>query len=322
MDYRESAFAQLVFMRGDETLSLQRWRRITRETVKAVKDMLRSYASYEFTLEEKDAPPLSSVYSLFAVLCILISEEFDAALAAIVDEDPAPFLRLCPAETTVDAIFSEALNITVLLRLEWENAMTKKRVKSVRVLTPYEMKICLQERGMLPHTLPAWKRDLHSFARHRLSVGNLLLSIDPLTPPDLAAKKVEAMLREYQAGYVSEIEKSWENEVKAGIVDADFAARDAKHEHLRFDFRRAFIGNKKVRGEGTTFEVWLRRLEVYDLARPGVESAEIIYQLRERYNNLDGVKISQDKVQARAYIDAALGGIPISAVDNVRSKRP
>lgn len=290
--------------------------------VKIINDTLRQYASHESSLDDKNAPPLSFVYSLFSVLCILISEEFDAALALFVENDAAPFISISPEGTSLDDILREAGSIIHLARHGWESAARNKGLKPVHTLTSCEMKLCLQERGILPHTLPAWKRSKHFTALNRIAWDNLLLTIDPFTPPDLAGKKVEAMLQEFQSRHAKEIEESWKNELKAGIVDEDFPARDADRERLLFDFRRAFSGNKKTRGEGTIFEIWLRRLEVYDCARRGLTSKEIGERIKHFKNDpTAAVKISQDKAQARAMIDAALVGIPISAVSNVRARR-
>ena len=281
------------------------------------------HASHESSLDDKNAPPLSFIYSLFSVLCILISEEFDAVLVAFVEDDPTPLASLFPEGTPLDAVLREANSIAERARLEWEHAARNKGLKPVHTLTPYEMKLCLQERGMLPHTLPAWKRSIHHTALNRVVWGNILLSIDPFTPPEIAGKMVEAMLREFQARQAKEIEESWEAELKAGIVDEEFPARAAEHERLRFDFRRAFAGNKKTRGEGTSFKIWLRRLEVYDYARHGLSSKKIGEQIKYFKNDPNAaVKISQDKTQARAMIAAALAGIPVSAVANVRTARP
>jgi hypothetical protein len=312
----------LYFTGGDENTSLQGWRRATQETVKIVKDALREYATYESSLDDKEAPPLSFVYSLFSVLCILISEEYDAALVAFIENDPGPLALFLPEGTPLDAVLREADSIAERARLEWENATRNKGLKPVHTLTPYEMKLCLQEKGMLPQTLPAWKRLIHSRALNRAAWGNLLLSIDPFTPPELAGKKVEIMLREFQAKQAKEIEESWQDEMKAGVVGDDFPANAAEEERLRFDFRRAFAGNKKTRGEGTTFEIWLRRLEVYDLSRRGISSKEIGVRIKCFNNDTSAAaKISQDKAQARAMIEAALSGIPVSAVANVRAAR-
>ena len=167
---------------------------------------MREYASHELSLEKEDAPPISSVYSLFSVLCILISEEYDAALVAFVENDAAPLALLLPEGTPLDAVLRDAYSIAERVRLDWENFHKKKGLTPVHTLTSYEMKICLQERGMLPHTLPAWKRSIHCPALNRVAWGNLLLSIDPFTPPELAGRKVETMLRKFQAKHVKEIE--------------------------------------------------------------------------------------------------------------------
>jgi len=313
----------LRFIGGDEKTSLQGWRTLTRETVKIVKDTLRKYASHESSLDDNDAPPLSSVYSLFSVLCILISEEYDAALVAFVENDPAPLALLLPEGTPLDDVLREADSIADRVRLDWEKFHSNKVLKPVRELTPYEMKLRLQYRGhVLFDSKTGKKLSVLDFpALKRAIWDNLFLAIDPFTPPELAGKKVETMLREFQAKQAKEIEESWQEELKAGIVGDDFPANDAEEERLRFDFRRAFTGNKKTRGEGTTFELWLRRLDVYDLSGPGISSKEIIDRLKKYYNNLTAEKISQDKAQARAMIEAALSGIPVSAVANVRATR-
>lgn len=294
------------------------------ETVDDIKNTLRPYASYESSLDDKTSPPLTFVYSLFSILCVLISEEFDAVLVAYVEGDPLPLTKLFPPETGLDAVWREAENIASLARHEWERASRYEGLKSVRTLTTHEMKLILQERGVLPQTLPAWKKAIKSHTLSRITWGNLLLSIDPNTPPELAGKKVEAILREFQAQQSQENTESWDNEIKAGIVDKTFAVRFAEHERLRFDFKRAFMGNKKTRGEGTTFEVWLRRLEIYDLSRRGLTPIEISkktpYFKNDTAENAAS-KISQDKAQARAYIDAVLSGVPISAVPNVHARR-
>jgi len=314
----------LEFIGGGQKTSLQGWRRATRDTINDIKETLREYASYETNLEASDAPTLSCVYSLFSVLCILISEEFDAALVLFVEGDTVPLTSLFPEETPPDAVIREADWIAQIVRLEWEKFARLRGLKSVRTMTPYEMKICLQERGLISRDHPTGKRSAsskNSYAISRIVWGNLHITIDPFTPPDLAAKKVENLLQEYQEKHVKELEESWANEVAAGVVNRAFAVQNAKEEQLRFDYRRAYKGNKKSRGEGTTFEIWLRRLEVYDLARRPLTAQKIIERLERHYNNLTREKISQDKSQARAYIDAALCGIPISVVQNIRCKR-
>ncbi len=314
----------LYFIGGDENTSLRGWRRATRETVKVVKETLQGHASYETSLDDESAPPLSFFYSLFAVLCILVSEEFDAALVAFAEGDPAPLAKLLPEGSPLDDVWPAADSIVSTARFEWDRAGKCKGLKPVHHLTAYEMKLSLQERGMLPHILPPYERMVRRNALHRATWGNIFLSIDPFTPPELAGKKVEAMLREHQEQQAKDIEKSWIDEVRAGIVDKDFPRRAAEEERLRYDFRRASVGNKKTRGEGTTFEIWLRRLEVYDLARRGLSSKEISQKISHFKNNTAeaaAVKISQDKAQARAMIDAALSGIPVSAVANVRARR-
>ncbi|MDU0460469.1 MAG: hypothetical protein RW306_17200 [Geobacteraceae bacterium] len=316
----------LYFTGGDENTSLQGWRTATRETVKIVKDTLREYASHESSLDDNDAPPLSFIYSLFSVLCILISEEYDAALVAFVENDPTPLALLLPEGTPLDDVSREAVWIVEQLRREWQHAVRNKGLKSVRELTPYEMKLRLQHRGHVLFDSKTGKQvSMLDFPGLRRAVWeSIFIAIDPFTPPELAGKKVETMLREFQATQAKEIEESWQDELKAGIVGDDFPTTAAEEERLRFDFRRAFSGNKKTRGEGTTFEKWLRRLEVYEYARRGLSSREIRKKITDFKNDTceaAAVKISQDKAQARAMIEAALSGIPVSAVANVRAAR-
>lgn len=318
MDRRIAALLYCIGV--DENTSLQGCRRATRETASDIIKTLRKYASHETNLNDKIAPSLSFIYSMFSLLCILISEEFDAVLIAIVEDNPEPLTSLFPKGTPLENVLREADFIAGLTRMYYENATRHNGIKPVRSLTHYEMKLCLQDRGMIPRTLPAWKLSQKSGTLTRIVHSNLHVAIDPFTPPELAGKKVEAMLREFQVKQTKEIEESWGSELKAGIVDKNFPARTAKEERLRYDFRRAYSGNKKTRGE-TTFEIMLRRLEIYDLDRRRFPPPEIIKKLGEHYNNLTGVKISQDKAQARAYIDAALSGLPISAVPNVRAGR-
>ena len=314
----------LSFIGGDENTSLQGWRGATQETVKIVKDALRGYASHESSLDDNDAPPLSVVYSFFSVLCILISEEYDAALVAFVENNPAPLSSLLPEGTPLDDVLRAADSIAERVRLEWEHAARNKGLKPVRALTPYEMKLRLQYQGKIPHTMPPEKRFsvIEYPALKRAAWDNLFLAIDPFTPPEIAGKKVEALLREFQAKQAKDIEESWQDELKSGVVGDGFPAQAAEEGRLRFDFRRAFAGNKKTRGEGTTFEIWLRRLEVYDLSRRGISSKEIGARIKCFNNDTSAaVKISQDKAQARAMIEAALSGIPVSTVANIRAAR-
>lgn len=314
----------LSFIGGDENTSLRGWRRATGETAGIIITTLQEYASHETCLDTLDAPPLSYIYSLFSVLSVLVSEEFDAVLVAFCENDLAPLALLFPEGAELDAVSREAGWIAERLRLEWDRAAQNKGLRPVRELTNYEMKLRLQHRGIIPHTMPPAKRfsAVESSTFRRAVWGNLFLSIDPFTPPELAGKRVEAILRQFQEERATETVESWAAEVGAGIVDNAFAARDAEHERLRFDFRRAFAGNKKTRGEGTTFEVWLRRLKVYDLVRRGFPPKEIGEKLfRNDTPEAAAVKISQDKSQARAMIDAALSGIPVSAVANVRARR-
>jgi tRNA-binding EMAP/Myf-like protein len=314
----------LSFIGGDENTSLQGWRQETRETAGVIITTLQNYASHETNLDDLDATPLSYVYSLFSVLSVLVSEEFDAVLVAFCENDLMPLASLLPKGTGINAVSREAGWIAHRVRLAWDHADKNKGLKSVRELTPYEMKLRLQYRGLIPHTMPPSKRfcGIKSPVLKRAVWDNLFLAIDPFTPPELAGKKVEAMLRSFQEERAKETVESWSDEVKAGIVDDEFAARDAEQERLKFDFRRAFTGNKKTRGEGTTFEVWLRRLKVYDLARRGISSKEIGEKLfKNDTPEAAAVKISQDKAQARAMIDAALSGVPVSAVANIRARR-
>lgn len=314
----------LSFIGGDENTSLQGWRREARKTAGVIVTTLQDYASHETNLDGLDAPPLSYVYSLFSVLSVLISEEFDAVLVAFCENNLAPLASLFPKGAELDALSREAGWIAQRLRFEWERAAKNKGLKSVHELTPYEMKLRLQGRGVIPHTMPPSKRfsAVESPAFKRAVWDNLFVAIDPFTPPELAGKKVEAMLRKFQEQQAKDVEESWIDEVSAGIVDNEFPARAAEQERLKFDFRRAFAGNKKTRGEGTTFEVWLRRLKVYDLVRRGISSKEIGEKLfKNDTPEAAAVKISQDKAQARAMIDAALSGVPVSAVANIRARR-
>lgn len=314
----------LSFIGGDGNTSLQGWRRETLETAGVVVATLQNYASHETSLDDLDAPPLSCVYSLFSVLSILISEEFDAVLVALCEDDLAPLALLFPKGTGLDAVSREAGWIAQRVRLAWDHAAKSKGLQPVHELTSYEMRLRLQYRGLIPHSLPPSKRfsAVESPALKRAVWDNLFIAIDPFMPPELAGKKVEAMLRSFQQERARETVESWEDETQTGIVDKDFAALDAEQERLKFDFRRAFVGNKKTRGEGTTFEVWLRRLEVYDLAHRGFSSKDIGAKFfKSDTPEAAAVKISQDKAQARAMIDAALSGVPVSAVANVRARR-
>lgn len=313
----------LYFLGGDKKTSLHGWRRATRETVEVVRDTLREYASHETSLDDENSPPLSFVYSLFSVLCILVSEEFDAVLVAFCENDLTPLASLFPKGTDIDDVSREAGWIAQRVRLAWDHAAKNKGLQPVHELTLYEMRLRLQYRGLIPHNLLPSKRfsAVESPALKRAVWDNLFIAVDPFTPPELAGKKVEAMLRRFQHERARETAESWGDETQAGIVDKDFASRDAEHERLKFDFRRAFVGNKKTRGEGTTFEVWLRRLEVYDLARRGFSSKDIGAKLfKNDTPEAAAVKISQDKAQARAMIDAALSGVPVAAVANVRAR--
>lgn len=278
----------------------------------------------------QDKISLSPIYSLFSVLFILVSEEFDAGMDALVDDDWSKFDKLyshlkdysLQSKKWEIQKWRKLEDIARLLSTNWENYKKLGNEAPVRELEFWEKKLFLEENYQLPRTPAPWQKEgeeLFDRENRRWYTANcrIHLSIDLFTPVDVVTKMVKEIITQRQADYLEGLKEELQSEIKSGWrADIDIK-EDIEQEKLRYDFKRSTNKNKKSRGV-TTLEHWLRYLQCYYYCerqgmKPKVAGNQKWFKSAGIVGDIDST-VSRDKGKARLLICSALNGRPLAFV--------
>lgn len=222
---------------------------------------------------------LAFANSLLSLLAILVSEEFDNLL-----------------EGTSNAKRDEIL-IFSLIDQHSRRVQDQYALPAVRVFDELEKKIFCEP---VKPGYSAWA-NVHTKQR-------ILLSIDPYTAPEDAARLVKEIVVQWQEERFIEAKADWQENGYSDEQADDLAIRGF------LDYPRSSDGKIPRTGD-TLFSVWLRRLRVYRAHRAGVQYKEFS---RFKWFGDSGkdqettVKnASRDNQKAKELIKKALNGLPI-----------
>nr|WP_320010565.1 hypothetical protein [uncultured Desulfobulbus sp.] len=272
--------------------------------------------------------PRGNILAQLSTLAILISEEFDVSLEAVVTGEWEHFDRLFTDEKEhYESRGRDWHDYRTRKIFWWFNSLSRwvkqadeRTSAPARELELWEKRLWCEEISQdIPRTIAPFEadEDPEAFKQRYKEANRLHLSIDPFAPVEVIVEKVEEIVKQHQEATYKDYIASFQHEMNQGVFDIEDVQRWAEEDRLRYDDLRGDQGRRSgtLKGKTSSYLQWLK---IYRLKRGKYSPEEIAkvtgvpkdWEAHLKENKVAAIRREQDKQRGRArkLIQAALRG--------------